>query len=146
MPRHAKSTKVVRDRSMLAGLKKHSDLLNRAIVGGILKSPAAVAARFQAHLDALDDVAAKQTAWREALSNEERLEKEIKEVMRTLDLQLTGVYGADSPTLRDFGIAPRKNVKISVEKMVQTVAKRNATRKTRHTMGKKQKKAIKGTR
>ena len=146
MPRHAKSTKVLRDRSMLAGLKKHSELLSRAIVGGILKSPAAVAARFQAHLDALDDVAAKQAALREALSNEERLEKEIKKVMRIVGLQLTSTYGADSPTLRDFGLAPRKNVKISTEKMLLTVAKRNATRKARHTMGKKQKTAIKGAR
>jgi hypothetical protein len=146
MPRHAKSTKVVRDRSMLAGLKKHSELLSRAIVGGILKSPAAVAARFQAHLEALDEVAAKHAAWRAALSHEERLEKELKKLMKTVGLQLTSVYGDDSPTLRDFGLAPRKNVKISAEKMVVTVAKRNATRKARHTMGKKQKKAIKGTR
>ena len=146
MPRHAKSTKVARDRCMLAGLKKHSELLTRAVVGGVLKSPPAVAARFQAHLDALDEVAAKQAAWREAVGNEERLEKEIKELMGPLGLCLSVVYGAASPTLRDFGLSPRKSAKISAEKMVQTVAKRNETRKARHTMGKKQKKAIKGTR
>jgi hypothetical protein len=146
MPRHAKSTKLVRNRSMLAGLKKHSELLSRMIHGGILKSPPAVAARFQAHLDALDEVATKQAAWRAALGNEESLEKEIKKLMKPLGQLLASVYGAASPTLRDFGLAPRKSVKISAEKMVQTVAKRNATRNARHTMGKKQKKAIKGTR
>jgi hypothetical protein len=146
MPRHAKSTKVVRDKSMLAGLKKHSELLSRMIQGGILKAPPVVAARFQAHLDALDEVVAKQAAWRQALGNEESLEKEIKELMKPLGQLLTSVYGADSPTLRDFGIAPRKRVKIGAEKMLLTVAKRNATRKARHTMGKKQKKAIKGAR
>jgi hypothetical protein len=146
MPRHAKSTKVLRDRSMVAGLKKHSQLLSRLNWGAIMRSPAAVAARFQAHLEALDEVATMQAAWRAALFKEERLEKEIKKLARTAGQYLLGVYGDDSPTLRDFGLAPRKKGKMSAEKMRQTVEKRNATRKARHTMGKRQKKAIKGAR
>src|SRR5450432_1667137 len=142
MPRHAKSTKVRRDRSMVAGIEKHSRELSPLNWGGAVKSLPAVAARFQAHLDALDEVAAREAAWRTALAREERLENEIKKLLKRVGLFLLSVYGDDSQTLRDFGIAPRKQPKMSVEKMLVTIAKRNATRKARHTMGSKQRKAI----
>jgi hypothetical protein len=144
MPRHPKSTKVLRGRSMIAGLKKHAPELPNMAWGPGLRSVHEIAARFQAHLHALDAVAASEVAWREALGKEAGLEKEIKSLLRRVALFLRGVYGEASATLRDFGLAPRKKAKISAEKMSLTVAKRNATRKARRTMGKRQKRAIKG--
>ena len=144
MPRHAKSTKVLRGRSMVAGLKKHAPALSRVSWGSALRSADEVAARFQAHLDALDEAAAREAAWRAALGKEARLEKEIKKVLQQVTLFLQAVYGDESNTLRDFGLKPRKKAKIGPAKMALTVEKRNATRKARHTMGKKQRKAIKG--
>ena len=57
---------------------------------------------------------------------------------------LISAFGGQDNALFDFGLKPRKKAKISAQKMLLTVAKRNATRKARKTMGKRQKKAIKG--
>ncbi len=144
MPRHAKSTKVLRGRSMVAGLKEHAAELPNIAWGPGLRSVHEIAARFQAHLDALDEVAAREALWRAAVVKEARLEKELKKLLQRLTLFLQAVYGDESGRLRDFGLKPRKKAKISAQKMMFTIAKRNATRKARGTMGKKQKKAIKG--
>jgi hypothetical protein len=145
MPRHAKSTKAQRDRSMVAGLKRHAQHLGTLAEARGLGSADAVAARFQAHLDAMDKVATTYFAWRSAVREEERLESEIKALLRRMAPYLSGVFG-DAATLFDFGLKPRKPAKIGVEKMLRTIEKRNATRKARGTLGKRQKKAIKGAR
>lgn len=146
MPRHAKLTKIRRDRSMLAGIKKHSARLDEGPWPPHLPSPSALAARFQAHLDSLDTVSAKEAAWRMAIRKEERLEEEMKDLASRTRLVLIALYGPDSPALIDFGIKRKKPIKIGAEKMLRTIEKRNATRKARHTMGKRQRKAIKGSR
>jgi hypothetical protein len=144
MPRHAKSTKTQRDERMVAGLMKHRQELAIIERHAGLESVEAVVARYQAHLDALQRVDATAAVWRTAVSQEENVEAQIKKLTRRMKNLLCGTYGEQSPTLLDFGIAPRKRAKIGVEKMRVTVEKRNATRKARHTMGKKQKKAVKG--
>ena len=146
MPRHAKSTKTQRDERMVAGLTKHRQELGIIERPAGLESVEAVVARYQAHLDALQRVDATAAVWRTAVAQEESVEAQIKKLTRRVKNLLYGTYGEQSPTLLDFGIAPRKGAKIGVEKMRLTVEKRNATRKARQTMGKKQKKAIKGSR
>ena len=63
---------------MLVGLKKHSPRLSEVSWPTDLQSQAAVAARFQAHLDALAEVAAKEAAWRMAVLEEGRLEGRVR--------------------------------------------------------------------
>jgi hypothetical protein len=142
MPRHAKSTKVERDRGMLAGLKKHASRLDSFAHAPGLESADAVASRFQAHIDALDRVAATHAAWLQAVRDEESMEPEIKKLTERLRLYLSGVFAGSAAFLGDFGLKPRKKARMSVEKMRLTVEKRNATRKARGTMGKRQKKAL----
>ncbi len=142
MPRHAKSTKVLRNRGMIAGLQKHASTLKAQGVG----SPAAFGARFQAQLDALDRIAAAHAALRDALADEERLETEIRKLAARVTDFVLATFGETSVVLYDFGLKPRKKAKISAAKMLRTVEKRNATRKARGTMGKRQRKALKLTR
>jgi hypothetical protein len=142
MPRHAKSTKVQRARGMIAGLKKHAERL----VNPRLESLETIASRYQAHLDALDKVAAAHAAWMQAVRDEVRLETELKKLTERLRRYLQGIFGDHSAALLDFGLKPRKKAYISAEKMLRTVEKRNATRKARGTMGKRQKKALRRAR
>jgi hypothetical protein len=144
MPRHAKSTKDHRDVSMIAGLKKHAHELAGSLERSQLRSPDAVAARYQAHLDAMARVNTAYAAWRTAVLAEQRLEVEIKALHNWMTVYLMGTFGDQVAALFDFGLKPRKKARIGAAKMLVTVAKRNATRKARKTMGKRQKKAIKG--
>lgn len=58
--------------------------------------------------------------------------------------QLHSMYGNQPAMLGDFGVSPRKTTKLTPEQEVQAIAKRKATRAARHTMGAKQKLAVKG--
>lgn len=55
------------------------------------------------------------------------------------------MFGNSADVLADLGLASRKTrVPLTAEEKAVAVAKRNATRAARHTLGKNQKKDIKG--
>ena len=137
MPRHAKSTKIARDSSMLAGFAKHATGWTSFQIG-IDATPADVAARLQAHLDAMEEVRRLAIAWRSAVAREQELEDEIKELIDRVQLFLRGRYGAGSGILLEFGLKPRAKAKISAATKAVAVVKRRATRAARRTMGAQQ--------
>jgi hypothetical protein len=141
MPRHAKSTKYLRDTRMIAGLDKYRAKLKNLQLGTGLDTPDSVAARFQAHLDAMQAVAANEVAWRVAIQREQQLEIEIKRLIERTKFYLRSLFGAKSATLREFGLKPQAKSKVSTETALRAVEKRRETRRLRRTMGKKQKKA-----
>jgi hypothetical protein len=58
---------------------------------------------------------------------------------------LIAANGSASSVLADYGLTPRKaRAPMTTDKQAAAVAKRNATRAARHTMGSVQKKAVKG--
>jgi hypothetical protein len=144
MPRHAKSTKYARDTRMMEGLIKHAALLNFG-PPGLVESPLALAARFREHLDAMRAVERREAAWRDALRREAKIEAGIKDLMARLARLLSGVLGVDAPVLRDFGLKPATKPKVSVETKRRAVEKRAATRRLRGTMGRRQRKKVKGS-
>src|SRR3979409_1544989 len=72
------------------------------------------------------------------------LRTSVTRVLRGLREHLLNVFGDTSPALADFGLAPPKKPVTTPEKKDAAADKMRATRAARHTMGKKQKKAIKG--
>jgi hypothetical protein len=129
---------------MITGLRKHSDYLEDAFASTTFNSIESVTTRIQQHLDAMSAVKENEIRWRVALDAEAKLEKETAALVRRVASLLMSVYGDRSPKLRDFGIEPRKKPKIGVETMRLAVEKRRETRRLRGTMGKKQRKKIKG--
>jgi hypothetical protein len=68
---------------------------------------------------------------------------ELRELTRRVTNAVLVAFGErDVERQNDSGLEPRKKARMSAEKMRVTVEKRNATRKARGTMGKKQKKAL----
>jgi hypothetical protein len=57
---------------------------------------------------------------------------------------IIGRFGADSPVLADFKMAPRKKAVLTPEQKAAAVEKRMATRRARGTMGPKAKLKITG--
>lgn len=144
MPRHAKSTKIERDKSMIAGLKKRARELSSIEAFPFLQSVDTVVARLQAHLTSLAAVQTQRIQWLVAVREERRLEAETKTLLVRVKPFLMSVYGEGSATLLEFGLKPLKKPKISVETKRIAVEKRRETRKLRGTMGKKQRRALKG--
>ena len=144
MPEHAKHTKYDRDTGMISGMRKQASKLSELNVGRGLTTVDAVIARYQAHLDAMADVSQKEIAWRLAVERERGLEAEIKALHPRVQSLLRSTYGDRSGELRQFGLKPGKKAQVAVAVKASAVEKRRETRKARRTMGKKQRKQIKG--
>ncbi len=123
---------------MIAGLDKYRAKLENLQLGAGLDTPDAVAARFQAHLDAMQAVAAREIAWRAAIQSEQQMEIEIKQLLERAKFYLRSRFGASSGALREFGLKPQAKAKVSAETALRAVEKRRETRRLRRTMGKKQ--------
>lgn len=129
----------------LEAMKKH--LAGRKVtipLAGKLLTPAQVTAIFQESLDAQAAVAQKLAAYKGALTDRDAAEKRrlaADEAMKNWVLQL---FGDGSVEANEFGYAARKKPEISTEDLAKAVELRRATREARGTMGKKQKRKIRG--
>jgi hypothetical protein len=144
VPRHAKTTKLMRDSEMIKGLRKHRQWIAQGLAPD-LGSVEAIIGRFQEHLDAMVDAARREIAWRAALEREEKLEKGIKKLMGRVKPMIESLFDRSDSTLRDFGIKPFVRRKPSIATMKVAVEKRRETRALRRTMGRKQKRKIKAS-
>ena len=80
-----------------------------------------------------------------ALQERGKVEDQAVTVVAATTTALKGMFGPTSTALLDYGIKPDKvPTPLTTEQLVARKAKSQATRAARHTMGSKQKKAIKG--
>jgi hypothetical protein len=91
-----------------------------------------------------DDVDAAKAATRAKLAVEAAATPPVRTLMSALMTYVKAAYAGSPEALADFGISPKPPATPTVEAKAAAVAKRAATRAARHTMGKQQKKAIKG--
>jgi hypothetical protein len=118
---------------------------NVVLVGVTYTLPQAIAF-FQSAIDSVNAVAAAKAKWQDAVKADRVLLKNV--FLALLDLQniARALFGNATDPLADFGFTPRKtNHKRTGATIVGAAAKSKATRTARHTMGSKQKKAVKGT-
>jgi hypothetical protein len=100
--------------------------------------------RFQEHLDAMAEASEKEIEWQVALEREAELEAGIKELMVRVKLLVQSSFGVGAATLRDFGVKPFARRKPSMATLKLAIEKRLATRALRRTMGRRQKRKLKG--
>ncbi len=145
MPKHAKSTKVARDEGLIAGIRKKLQDTDDLVILGVRYTPESLAAEYRRHLEKMQEVTQREIAWRMAVDQEGTLETKIKVLTEHVKAYLAGRFGPSSAELRAFGLKPRKKAVTRVETKRLAIEKRLETRKLRKTMGKKQRKRIKGT-
>ena len=91
---------------------------------------------------AVDDAEEK---YREALAARAKIEEKVKARRKVIRAAIKGAMGGDNQKLGRYGMSPDKSPEpLHVEELTHKVAQARATRIARHTMGKKQKLAIKG--
>jgi hypothetical protein len=101
-------------------------------------------ARLQSRVDAAEATKAAQAAWHNAVQSEHAVNTEIAPLRTAMKAILVARYGKDSQKLQLFGYPPTMPAKKTVAIKGLGVVRAKATRTARHTMGKKQKKGIKG--
>jgi hypothetical protein len=140
-----RTTQQTADQKLVDGLNKHKSLITALPIQGKTLTPDQAIAIVQARIDAsLKAVTDKATAKAAILA--ERTERtQTKTFVAALRQVIRSMFGASTDILADFGLVPPKPRKANPQKRVTAAAKAKATRTLRHTMGKKQKAAIKAT-
>jgi hypothetical protein len=130
---------------LIAGLGKHPATVGSLTIGSVPYTPAELAALLQTLVDLRRAVTDAQAAAQTKLANERAQAPALRSLMSALVTILKTSFGNSPDILADFGLTPRKvPAPLTVDAKRAAAAKRKATRAARHTMGSKQRLAVKG--
>src|SRR5215472_3950309 len=140
----SKSARQDADRLLIGGIKKDLGAVTSVMVNGVSYAPAQIITMLQQEIDATDAVGPAHAAWMAAVAAQRAVTNTLRTIKSALRSFVVNMFGKGSPVLADFGYTKTPQ-KPSPETQVKAAELRNATRKARGTLGKSQKKAIKGT-
>lgn len=128
----------------LNAIKEYLPAKTTIDVNGTSDTLAQVTAIYQACLDTRAALLTAQATVKAALVARQNADVPRKALDKALRAYVVNKFGADSQAAHDFGFLPPKVATKTVAVKAQAVADAKATRKARNTMGKNQKKGIKG--
>jgi len=134
-----------RDDKIIAGIQKHFQGTSSLQLAGSTYSPADLVKLIQSRASQVATVDAANATWHAAVAAERELNAKLTTVIQGLRQYALNTFGATSPVLADFGFSASTRRPLTPEENVARTAKAKATRAARHTMGKVQKKKVKGT-
>ncbi|MGH7439052.1 MAG: hypothetical protein ACRENE_25465 [Polyangiaceae bacterium] len=140
-----KATRASLAESLAAGTKKHLGAASSLAFGGGALTPAEVEAFLQRLADLRAAVESGKAEAAARIAEERAQAPALHGQMKAYVSFVRARFGDQPDVLADFGLEPRKaRTPLTIDEQAAAVAKRKATRQARHTMGKKQKKKVKG--
>jgi hypothetical protein len=133
------------DQKLIDGLTKHRATITSLPIGGKTLTPDEVVQTLQARVKASATSLTSKASAKAAVLAERADRAETRQFVSDLTQVIRSMFGGSADVLADFGLALRKPRKSDPQKKVAAAQKAKATRTLRHTMGKKQKAAIKAT-
>jgi hypothetical protein len=141
-----KNTEVVHAGQLIAGTRKHFSNVSSLTFGSGTFTPAQIETSLQTLVDLRTAVDAAKAATKAKLAAEEAGATPARSLMAAYVVFVKATFSKSPDVLADFGLKPKKvTTPLTIEKKAAAAAKRKATRTARHTMGKNQKKDVKGT-
>ncbi|MDP9002657.1 MAG: hypothetical protein M3O46_21415 [Myxococcota bacterium] len=129
----------------IAGADKHFASVTTVSLRGIAWKPADIDAALHAAIDAGNTADTAKATWQQAVKAGTAARTRALALLSALKAYLVATKGSDAvDLLADFGFAPPKPKKVTVKTKAAAVQKTAVTRVLRHTMGKKQRKLVKG--
>jgi hypothetical protein len=134
------------DQQAMAAVDKYFSNVSSLTIAGNALTPAALKAALQAEIDAVKAADDGHAVYSGLVAKAQAARVKARQLRKELRAYILGTYGEVAVTmLKDFGIAVPSPKSTSVKTKAQAQVKAEATRKARHTLGKKQKQDIKGT-
>jgi hypothetical protein len=133
------------DQKLIDGLTKHAATLPSIVIAGTSTTTADIVAKLQARITAIKTVQTTKATWQAAVQAARTEQATTKTFVSGVKQALLVAFAGQVDALADFGLTARKVTVLTPEEKVAAAAKRTATRAARHTLGSKQKAAIKGT-
>ncbi len=140
-----RSGKNAADQNMIEGVQKFLRQFASLPVGSQTVTPADIVKVFQERLDTGKAVLAADAARVAAIKADKDKRTQTAAFARSFRRMVQGMFSESPDTLVAFGLKAPKAVKKTVATKATAVAKSKATRTARNTMGKKQRKGVKGT-
>lgn len=144
VPKIGKHVKVKRDEGVIAGVRKHFRGDEEITLEQETYTFDEIVAIFEEHLAMLGAIDFHARERSIAIAEEAKLEPKVRALALALKTHMSSRMGKESPRLREFAFKPAKKPHVPVETKLRAIEKRAETRKLRHTMGKKQRRRIKG--
>ncbi len=129
----------------LHALKSHVPDVDVGIdINGTPHTAAGVVALYQDCLDVRAELTTLRAMLQATIARREQIEAKRRAADRALKPWVINKFGEGSAPAHDFGFPSPKVTELTVEQKALAVERRLATRKARHTMGKRQKEKIRG--
>jgi hypothetical protein len=144
-PNTNRTDEITADQKLIDGLNKHATSIPGIVIAGASATTKDIVVTLQSRVDSARTVQSSRASWLAAVQTDRALRDKTKTYVSGLRQALLVAFAGQIDVLADFGLTPRKPRVVTPEEKVATAAKARATRVARHTMGKKQKAAIKGT-
>lgn len=138
-------TTQARDAQIILGLQKDLQHVSSLPLAGTAYTPDELVKLVQSRIDLLNTIAASQATWHSQVVSGQALSAKLTPILRGLRQYVVNAYGETSPVLADFGFTAPKKRTLTPAQKAAAAARAKATRAARHTMGKLQKKNVKGT-
>jgi hypothetical protein len=135
----------VADQKIVDGFTKHAQTITSLVIGGTSYTTTAIIGVLQARLATSTAAQSTRATWQNAVKADLDERAKTKTFMSGLRKALHVAFDGSIDTLADFGLTPPKKRVVTPEQKAAAALKAKATRAARHTMGSKQKAAIKGT-
>jgi hypothetical protein len=142
-----KQDKIMHDRDLISGLKTHFEEGDVVYVDGKRYSPSDLVDLLEERIQLSQEVLTARGAWQAAVARERANIARTAPVFTALEQTIHMRFGRDAEPLAEFGLAPRKERrKLTGEEKASMTAKIRATRAARHTLGKRQRLALRAIR
>ena len=132
------------DAILITGIEKHLQTTTSLSLSGTTYATADLVKLVQGRIDSTQTVTSAKAAWHASVVANIALDKKLAPLIRGIRQYVISIHGDTSSVLADFGFSPPKKAVRTPEQKAAAAAKAKATRAARHTMGKNQKKNIKG--
>jgi hypothetical protein len=136
--------KLAADQSMIVGVQKFLSSFASLPVGSTTVTPADIVRVLQERVDAGKAVVTAENARTAAVKADRDKRAQTAAFVQSLRRMVQGMFTQSPDTLGAFGLKAPKAANPTVTTKATAVAKSKATRTARGTLGKKQKKAVKG--
>ena len=143
-PKENRNDEITADQTLIDGLNRNAASIPSIVIGGASATTKDIVAALQSRVDTAKAAASARATWLAAVQADRAERDKTKTFVSGLRQALLVAFVGQVDTLAQFGLTPRRARVVSPEQRVAAAAKAKATRTARHTMGKKQKAAIKG--
>ena len=143
-PKPNRTIETTSEQTLSDGVAKHATAIPAIAIAGKSMTTQEIVATLQSRIDSAKAVVSTRATWQATVQSDRALRDKTKTFVSGLKQAVLVAFAGQVGALADFGLTPRKTRVSTPDQKLAAAAKAKATRAARHTMGSKQKAAVKG--